>query len=89
MACQVLHYNCDMIVNEIVLGILLTINLSCQYSPIKMGFATFLVEMMHDPLNNFSSTNFFRYQSYLLYMIVYHNKLFFDQTDLKNPIARP
>ena len=58
IVCQVLGYDYDLIVDEIVMAMLLIIILCCQKLSIMLDFVTFLVNIMHDQLKNFALVRF-------------------------------
>ena len=89
MVCQVLGYTHDLVVNDIVLGFLLMSNMIIHEYPVKLYIISFLVKMIHDNVKNFSSLKFSRYQSYILIMIFYHNKDFFDKSILNMSLVQP
>ena len=47
MLCKILVYKYDLVYDDVIIGFLLMINLSCQESPIKLDIVSFLIEMIH------------------------------------------
>ena len=77
--CQALFYNYELVVDDIALGFLLMLNIIIHGSLVKLDIVSFLVEIIHGQLKNFSS----------LITILYHKKEFFDKSNLKMPSVQP
>ena len=76
-------------VNEFILGMLLSINISSQELSIRLYFVSFLIAMIHDQLKNISAMKLFTFQTYIIYMIMYYNKNCIDSTDLNKVVSHP
>jgi hypothetical protein len=68
----------DISVDESILGFILKITQSAKYD-----FSKFLSDNIHEQLVHFQSWKCFRYQSYLIYLMLYHQSTHFQHLALK------
>ena len=77
LVCQVLHLDDDFHVSEVVLGFLLkmsSVSLEFESHPVHVfSLDEYLAEAIHIQLVDFSKVIFFKYQSYLLNMLLCSN----------------
>ena len=75
LVCQILGLDDDCHVNEVILGFLLKINLlgsESQSVPV-LSLDEYLVEAIHLQLSEFPKVRFFKFQTYLLNMLLCSN----------------
>lgn len=71
--CQILSYDHDKVVGEAILGFFsLLLSLTSIILP-NFDYFQLLKEFMQSHLENFYNTKYFRYQSYLVYLILSQN----------------
>ena len=80
MYTQIMGFNHDQGIHEIFLGFLLFLSKSTLFN-----YPKFIAESIHEEFNNFSSLTTFRYQSYIMYLILdkfsVHFENLFDPQD--------
>jgi len=78
MICQVLGYESDQEVHEIVLGIMASINPPTIDPYVKFNYCNFLAHMIDAQLKYFESVRTFRYQSHMSHLLLHQNNPYFD-----------
>jgi hypothetical protein len=78
MICQVLGYEHDRIVDESILGMFSVLFPLESITFTKIDYVEFLSEVINFQLSNFHSTKSFRYQAYLVYLIMSNNSSYFE-----------
>jgi hypothetical protein len=73
----------DLVVDEFVLGIMVSICPITTKPMTKFNYAQFLVDQIHHQLSDFESLRNFRYQSYLVHLFLFSQAFHFTHFGLK------
>jgi hypothetical protein len=80
---QILGYDHDRVVDEAILGLFSLLWPPTSMTLLKFDYFQLLEEFMQAQLENFHSTRSFRYQSYLVYLILSQNHPYFEAWGMK------
>jgi hypothetical protein len=83
MICQILGYEHDKTIDETILGLMTILCPPDAIMYAKLDYCQFLAEIMHFQLSNFHSAKTFRYQSYLVYLILFNNVSHFENLGIQ------
>jgi hypothetical protein len=83
MMCLILGYDHDKTINETILGFMAAISPPHDTPLVKFNYAKYLADAIHLQFENFNSTRCFRYQSYLVYLILYFQSFNFKHIETK------
>jgi hypothetical protein len=83
MICSVLGYDSDKVVDSSILGLLRAICPPTTQLMARLCFSQFIADSLHDQLNDFSLNRSCRFQSYLVYLLLFSKMRNFQNLSLE------